>query len=291
MELSKARKGLITGSRVGAILGVSKFATRDDVMRDMVREYYGAEKEFTGNFATDRGQRLESVAIQKYCEVFGAIHEPIQFTIHPTNDWLGATPDGKVFTSDGVKLIEVKCPMGNPKDSLESEQYYHQIQLQMHCTGFGECDLAVMDKDGNLFVRNIKMDTEWLKKYISVLNTFHCEYLSYCSDELLAKPFLDDAERDMADDIEFMEAAQCYVMYQKQMDELKEKQDWCKNRMESRLSNAKKATCKYLTMTKVQKDGSISYVKAIKELLPDADLSKYKGKPTEYTLIKITKEE
>ena len=32
----------------------------------------------------------------------------------------------------------------------------------------------------------------------------------------------------------------------------------------------------------IERAGSISYAKAIKELLPDADLSKYQGKPTAY---------
>ena len=35
-------------------------------------------------------------------------------------------------------------------------------------------------------------------------------------------------------------------------------------------------------LTQVKRDGAISYAKAIKELLPDADLSKYKGNPTTY---------
>jgi len=35
-------------------------------------------------------------------------------------------------------------------------------------------------------------------------------------------------------------------------------------------------------LTLTQKAGSISYTKAIKELLPDADLEKWRGKPTEF---------
>ena len=35
-------------------------------------------------------------------------------------------------------------------------------------------------------------------------------------------------------------------------------------------------------LTQVKRDGSISYAKAIKDLLPDADLTKYKGQPTTF---------
>ena len=39
------RKGKITGSIAGAILGLSPHLTRDAVMRRMVRDWHGAEKE------------------------------------------------------------------------------------------------------------------------------------------------------------------------------------------------------------------------------------------------------
>ena len=35
-------------------------------------------------------------------------------------------------------------------------------------------------------------------------------------------------------------------------------------------------------LTQISKAGAISYAKAIKDLLPDADLSKYQGKPSTY---------
>jgi hypothetical protein len=39
-------------------------------------------------------------------------------------------------------------------------------------------------------------------------------------------------------------------------------------------------------LTKVEKSGAISYAKAIKELMPDADLEKWRGKPTSYWMLK-----
>jgi hypothetical protein len=38
-------------------------------------------------------------------------------------------------------------------------------------------------------------------------------------------------------------------------------------------------------LTLVKKDGAVSYSKAIKALLPDADLEPYRGKPTEYWML------
>ena len=45
-EWFAARKGRVTGSSVGAILGLSPFMSPDDVMRRMVRERNGAASEF-----------------------------------------------------------------------------------------------------------------------------------------------------------------------------------------------------------------------------------------------------
>lgn len=70
LELSAERKGRITASAVGAILGLSKFATPDDVLRRMVREHFDEEKEFVGNIATRWGHDNEPQAIadsEQFC--------------------------------------------------------------------------------------------------------------------------------------------------------------------------------------------------------------------------------
>lgn len=46
------------------------------------------------------------------------------------------------------------------------------------------------------------------------------------------------------------------------------------------LSGDKNALIWGRKLTKVEKEGAISYAKAIKDLAPDVDLSKYKGKPS-----------
>ena len=57
-----ARRGRITASNVGAILGLSPFMKPDDVMRNMVRDYHNAEREFKGNVATEYGTFHENMA-------------------------------------------------------------------------------------------------------------------------------------------------------------------------------------------------------------------------------------
>lgn len=66
---------------------------------------------------------------------------------HPTHTFVGASPDGIVLTKDPLdpqwgKLVEFKCPISRQftQDTPIPEYYYHQMQLQMECTGIDECD-------------------------------------------------------------------------------------------------------------------------------------------------------
>jgi hypothetical protein len=56
---------------------------------------------------------------------------------HPRYDWLGASPDG--VTSAG-RMIEIKCPYSRQPSGLPKLQYWVQMQIQMECCGFEECD-------------------------------------------------------------------------------------------------------------------------------------------------------
>ncbi len=98
------------------------------------------------------GTRFEPIAKQIYCE--------LQFNIqiydttcvpHPTVPFLGASPDGVIVTDDKTdfrfgKLVEFKCPISREftEHTPIPDGYYHQMQLQMECTGIDECDYVEM---------------------------------------------------------------------------------------------------------------------------------------------------
>ena len=54
-EWQQQRTMRITGSRVGAILGLSPWQKPKDVLREMVRQYHGAPSEFNAQFVADHG--------------------------------------------------------------------------------------------------------------------------------------------------------------------------------------------------------------------------------------------
>ena len=57
-----ARKGRVTGSMVGAVLGLDPNCTRAEAMRRMVRSWQGLPSEFQGNIATQWGINHEDEA-------------------------------------------------------------------------------------------------------------------------------------------------------------------------------------------------------------------------------------
>ena len=142
-EWFNARKGRITGSMVGAVLGVNPWSTPDDAMRTMVRSYFGADSEFTGNIATEYGVTNEPNATKDFEMTTGLNVEEVGFIVHVEHDWLGASPDG--FISDDA-VIEIKCPFGKRHDvdpdfksAIDQPHYYAQTQIEMYCSQRTKC--------------------------------------------------------------------------------------------------------------------------------------------------------
>ena len=119
------RKGRVTASIVGAILGNSPWMTRADAMRRMVREHFGAENEGKPNIATDYGNANEDNAILDFQMETGLSVTKSRFVTR--EDFAGCSPDGIV--SDGWGL-ETKCPFGLRKGGEVKELAEAMIQLQ-----------------------------------------------------------------------------------------------------------------------------------------------------------------
>jgi putative phage-type endonuclease len=189
-EWFKARVGVITGSRVGGILGVNPFQKAEDVMRDMVREHFGADKEFTGNAATNHGERMEPVALAHYESVAGVTVTQTGIVKHDDYEWLGASPDGLIGLDGG---LEIKCPYWakKPYSVHEKPSYYAQCQHVMEV-----CDLQWMDffcyiREDLYLLERLERNPTWFADNFPKLEAFHKKYLETIADESKAKVYLD----------------------------------------------------------------------------------------------------
>jgi len=281
-EWFEARKGRITASSVGAILGLAPYSTRADVMRRMVREWHGAESEFDGNIATEYGNNNEAGAMVEYQMETGNKVEAVGLVTR--EDWAVASPDGLI----GDKwLLEIKCPFGKRKDAVpefksiaEQPHYYAQVQFQLWVTGREWCHFYQWATGGTLTER-VEFDHEWHAENMPKLRQFYEEYL---------------AERETPDVhlapkrhvIDTPEAARIVAEYDQILDAIDNatarKAELIAEMV--RIAGEKDAVFAGRNLTKVSKAGAVSYAKAIKELLPDADLEKWRGKASSYWQVK-----
>lgn len=282
-EWFEKRKGRVTGSIVGAILGVAPYMTRADAMRSMVRAALGAPTEFTGNIATEYGNHYEPGAIVEFQMETGLRVKPATFVVH--DDWLGASPDG--FVSDGG-LIEVKCPFGlrkepNPqfKHPDDLPHYVGQMQVQMYVTRTKHCWFYQWSVNGTS-CHKVDYDPEWINANLPILRQFHAEFLHELAenpDEYLAPKRIEidtpEAAKMLAEWDEINEALE--RLAERKKDLLSEMVALAgkKNAILGGGANARK-----LTLT--QKKGAIAYAKAIKALCPKADLEPYRGKASSF---------
>jgi len=273
------RRGRVTASAVGAILGLSPHQKPKDVMRAMVREWHNAEKEFKGNAATEYGTFHEDMAKLDFQMETGSSIEKTGF--HPFDVWLGASPDGFV----GDHLIEIKCPFSlrnaeNPmfKTIADQPHYYAQIQIQLFVTRRKTCIFYQWSPLGSS-TEMVDYDDAWITENLPKLLAFYEEYLLerhhnaavHLAPKHTAVDGLDDKVKYY-----FELKAQIASLEELAKITLQEIVNGCDNK-DSEIAGHK--------LTKVVKKGSVSYAKAVKKLLPNADLSAFTGEPTEYWLL------
>jgi putative phage-type endonuclease len=268
-----ARKGRITGSNVGAILGLDPFRSRDDVMRAMVRSYHGAESEFTGNVATEWGQANEKNAIGEFEMQTGLDVKEVGF--YAFEDWAGASPDG--LCSDGFGL-EVKGPYGkrnggdlNPLQ--EQPHYYAQMQWEMLCTGWPGMHFWQWSPHETKH-EIVLPDQEWLDKNLPILRQFYAEYLS---------------ELDNPDHLEPLRVTLNSLDAKRILDEIDQLKEAIDNATERKkeleaelvqMAGERNAEIWGRKLTKVERAGNVQYSK-IPEL-KGVDLDKWRGKGSAY---------
>jgi len=261
------RIGRLTGSRVGAVLGLSPFATRADVLREMVREYAGAEKEFVGNVATEYGNDNESVALTEYEAITGNIVDSVGLVVHPVHNWLAASPDGLVDDNRG---LEIKAPYSRNLKAIEDQpHYYAQIQLCLAVTGRVVWDYFAWTPD-DYKLQEVAFDEDWLPGHMSDLQDFMADYRAAIADKDAMAPHLESLERDMSEDDMWAANAQEYREIDEDMKTLKKRQDAIKKVL-IKMADNKKAKGGGLLVYPTTRQGSVDATALAKDsgLNPD----------------------
>ena len=271
-DLSPLRAGRVTGSRVGAILGLKDaYQSRDGVLREMVRQAFGAPREFTGNWLTEQGKDREEQVRAWYEATTGRLVLAAQeFVVHPNIPWLGVSPDG--IADDVAVEIKAQTRMAKWSKLSDKPSYGAQVQLTLACTGLTSCDFVVAPFDGEPTIERVESDPEWLPSVLPELEAFHDEYQRIIADPDLAAPFLADKER--RDDawrlaaIDYHIAADAEAAAARKLDEAKE-------RLRELASGGNAAGCG-VSVSVAERAGSVDWKKLAAKHLPDVDVEPFR---------------
>jgi putative phage-type endonuclease len=165
------RKGHVTASAIGAIMGYNPYSSREDEMLRML----GIGKKFEGNAATEWGTFNEAGAVFEFEMETGLKVKPAYFV--EFEEWMGASPDG--YVSDGC-LIEIKCPYGKRKGGefksiMEQMHYYAQIQMQLFCTKKEKCYFYQWGPHSTM-LEIVFSDNNFIKDMLVEARVFYDEY-------------------------------------------------------------------------------------------------------------------
>jgi putative phage-type endonuclease len=281
-EWHAARKGRITASSVGAILGHAPYATRDDVMRRMVREWVGAEQEFEGNIATEYGTRNEAGALTEYMMETGNVVEAVGFITR--DDWAGCSPDGLIGEEGG---LEIKCPFGLRKDEtpafksiFDQPHYFDQVQFSIWVTNRSWWNFYQWSPNGTS-MEKVMWSGSWQDQNLPKLRQFYAEYLAEREEPAIHL----EPKRPIIDTPEAHRIAAEYDQICEAIDRAEERKKELLADM-VRISGQKDTIFAGRKLTKIEKAGAIAYSKAVKALIPNADLEPYRGKPSSYWVVK-----
>lgn len=278
-EWFDARRGKLTGSNVGAALGLNPWQTPQDLIRKMVREYHGAEPEFTGNIATNYGQEHEPLALMDYLGKTGNHVEECGVFVHPEHDWLGASPDG-LIGDDG--LAEVKCPFGLRnkkgadlvfKTAAEQPHYYAQMQIEMACAGRAWVDFYQWAKHGDSLER-IGWDHPWWDENLPKLREFYDWYLSEIDNPVHLEPKEKEINTFLAHKL-----IQEWDSLSQAIDDASSRKKEVLSELVA-LSKERNAIIHGRKLTRVERKGNVQYAKVPE--LKGVDLEPYRGKPSTF---------
>lgn len=273
-----ARKQRVTASMMGAVLGLSPHMTRAQMMRRMVRDALGEPSEFEGNIATDYGTRNEPGAMIEYQMLTGKTVTPVGFI--PVGEWAGASPDG-LLGDDGI--LEIKCPFSlrdkaAPEFKTLNEQphYYAQVQFQLWATGREYAHFFQWAPNG-YSLETVEADQEYIYGIVEKALAFYNEFTDALKDHaeyIAPQRKVIDTPRAQAIVREWDDLGEAIARAEERRKELLGEM--------TRLAGDQNADFAGRKLTRVEKAGAINYAKAIKELLPEADMEPWRSRPTSF---------
>ena len=272
----KQRLGMMTGSRVGAILGLCPFNKPDDVMRSMVRAHHGAPSEFTGNVATKWGEFNEQNALfdlSLECDIY---FRECGFFVRPDARWLGASPDG---ISDDY-ILEIKCPFSKREGGefvsiFNQLHYYAQVQFEMYCAGKSKA-VFFQWSPFNSRIEVVDWESDFIEEALPEVPRFHGVYLEELKNREHLEPKRKPVDYDTGPYLAAkMELERATLAFESEKEKLLEV---------AKASGSQMVDFGMVSASLVNRKGAVDYKKIPQ--LKGVDLERYRKKPSSHWAIR-----
>ena len=205
------------------------------------------------------------------------------FYVHPDYAWLGASPDGIFENNMGEQcILEIKCPFSLRNSplpefkSIESQpHYYAQVQIEMFCTGITKTHFYQWNQYADS-LEIVGYSQDWIDENLPKLFEFYEKFLVEIKNPIHLQPLVKELNNDKT-----LALLAEYDRLSTIIDDSTARKAEVLAELVS-MANNQNSVIHGRKLTQISKAGAISYAKAIKDLLPNADLSAYQGKPSTY---------
>jgi putative phage-type endonuclease len=232
-------------------------------------------KEDTGNWATDRGNRLEEVARSLY-ELKTGFDIPPKLVTHPEHEWIRASLDG--YNETHNFLVEIKCPGADDHakamQGLIPEKYYPQIQHQLLASGAAKAHYISYDGADSLVIVEILPDGEYINQLYEKERDFWDLVTSNTAPELSPR------DVKVIDTPGLLDLANRYIELDEQAKGIEKEMKAIKAQLseDAEVSRYVRCSLNRLNITRTVRKGAVDY-EAIGEL-EGVDLDAYRKKGT-----------
>jgi putative phage-type endonuclease len=252
----------IGASDVPIIIGKSKWCSAYELWKQKV----GFSEGFKGNWATERGQRLEPMVLSLVNDRYNLQAEPV-VVVHEELEWASASLDG-LDEEKGI-IVEIKVP--GLADHQKSEQgevpehYYPQVQWQLFVTGLEVC-YYVSYYENDFELVEVERDDAYIKDELLE----PCAEFMRCVKELDEPPKSEDDFTTITDPA-FQEYARKWLETNEMLHLYKDKENYYRNKL---LEFTDDGNCEGygVRITRIERKGAIdwqAFLKKIEEAHPE----------------------
>lgn len=253
------RKGRITASIAGALLGYDPNITKAQAMRIVTGDYKQKD-----NVALDHGRRFEKEALEDFKIQYGM--EVKECGVFTEDEWLAGSPDGLI---GDFSILEIKCPFSEKElTSIEEKlHYYAQCQINMYLTG-----------------RTLTYFYQWLPDGRTMME--HVNYRHELTIGMLLA--LKDIHKHIHSIKENQRASYLMSKYQDTCDQIKKLEEVKKETMAELVAECKEqeSTINGKRLFLMRRKGSVNYKELIDDLDLDVDLDAYRSEDSVYWTVK-----